>query len=57
MEQFANIFSLLDADRAAEVFLFLARYGIGAGFTLTALLDLLAYGIYKALSLVNIVKS
>ncbi len=56
MDQFANIFSIIDADSAVDVLLFLAKYGIGLGFMLTSLLDIIAYGIYKALSLVNIIK-
>ena len=57
MGQLTNIFTIIDTDSAVEVLLFFAKYGIGLGFMLTSLLDLVAYGIYKALSLVNIIKS
>lgn len=57
MDQLTNIFTIIDSDPAVEVLLFFAKYGIGLGFMLTSLLDIIAYGIYKALSLVNIIKS
>lgn len=54
MSQLQTIFELIDSDTAAEMFYFLASFGIGCGFLITTLLDLMAYGIFKALSLVNI---
>lgn len=53
MGTITDIFSLLDADSALEVFMFFVKYGLLIGFMLTTGLDLLAYGVYKALSLLN----
>lgn len=54
MSHLQTIFELINSDSAAEMFYFFASFGIGCGFLITFLLDLLAYGIFKALSLVNI---
>lgn len=50
-----SIFSLLDADSVLEVFMFFIKYGLIFGFMINTILDFLAYGIFKALSLVNII--
>lgn len=55
METLAGIFSLLDADSVLEVFMFFIKYGFIFGFMINTILDFLAYGIFKALSLVNII--
>lgn len=56
MSHLQSIFELINADSAADMFYFFASFGIGCGFLTTTLLDLLAYGIFKAMGLVNIFK-
>lgn len=55
MEVMESIFSLLDADSVLDVFMFFIKYGLVFGFMINTILDFLAYGIFKALSLVNII--